>query len=98
MSDQADQADLAKARQLFRRFQARDAKKDELILVGGLVKPAVALEVGTLISIGYKALGDGEKYYHEFESPLAKVYVNASGDQIFFIGGAYRFTERGFVR
>jgi hypothetical protein len=102
MSDAADPTELERARKLFRRFQYREPKGDELILLGGpsseLAKPFVALEVGTAVSIGYKALGDGKDYYHEFEGRRAKVYVNAAGDQIYFLGGEYRFTERGFMK
>lgn len=98
MSESADPGELEKARQLFRRFQYRQPKNGELILVGGLVKPAVALAVGTAVSIGYKALGDGKDYYHEFEGARPKVFVNAAGDQIYFLGGEYRFTDRGFIK
>lgn len=97
MSD-ADPAELEAARHLFRRFQYREPKGEEIVLVGGLVKPVVALAVGTAVSIGYKALGDGKDYYHEFEGGRPKVYVNAAGDQIYFLGGEYRFTDRGFIK
>jgi hypothetical protein len=101
MSDPAaDTAELEKARNLFKRFQGRyrAEKPGDLILVGGLVEPVVALAVGIAVSIGYKALGDGQDYYHEFEGTRPKVFVNAAGDQVYFIGGEYRFTERGFIK
>lgn len=98
MTDSVDPAELEKAIRLFRRFQYRAPKKDEIVEVGGLVKPAVALAVGNAVSIGYKAIGDGKDYYHEFEGRLPKIYVNAAGDQIYFLGGQYVFTDRGFIK
>ena len=98
MSDGADPKEIEKDRALFKAFQYREARPGEIIQVGGLQKPAVALAVGTAISIGYKALGNGKDYYHAFEGSLPKVFVNAAGDQIFFIGGSYRFSARGFIR
>jgi hypothetical protein len=98
MSDQGDPAELEQARHLFRRFQDRDPESGELILVGGLKKPATALLVGSAVSLAYNALGDGKNYYHEFEAALPQVFVNAAGDQVYFIGGSYRFTERGFLK
>lgn len=98
MSDTADAAEVNAAAKLFRRFQYRQPTGDEIVQVGGLLKPVVALAVGTAVSIGYKALGDGKDYYHEFEGTRPKLYVNAAGDQIYFLGGSYRFTERGFIK
>jgi hypothetical protein len=99
MSD-VDPAEFAKAQRLFRRFQGHYRKpgKTDLILIDALAKPVVALEVGTATAIGYKALGNGKYYDHEFEGHLPKIYVNADGDQIFFLGGEYRFTDRGFIK
>lgn len=97
MSD-VDPAELKQAQNLFRDFQYRAPRGQEIITVGGLVKPVVALAVGTAVSIGYKALGDGKDYYHEFEGARPKVFVNAAGDQIYFLGGEYRFTRRGFIK
>jgi len=98
MTDAADPAEVEKARKLFRDFQDRDPAGSELILVGGLVRPVVALAVGAAVAIGYKAAGDGKDYYHEFENVRPTVFVNADGSQIYFVGGSYRFTDRGFLR
>ena len=84
--------DLEKAIALFRSFQNRSPRPGEIVEVGGLVRPACALEVGTLISVGYKALGDGKDYYHEFEGRRPRLYVTADGRQFYGIGGEYRFT------
>ena len=97
MTDAADPAEVEKAGKLFRRFQSREPVGSDLILVGGLVRPVVALAVGEAIAIGYKALGDGKDYYHEFGKDRPAVFVNADGSQVYFVGGSYRFTDRGFV-
>jgi hypothetical protein len=94
----SNEAELERARRLFKSFQKRDPRGQELVTVGGLVHPVVALEVGTAVAIGYKALGDGKDYYHEFEGRRPKVLVNAAGDQIYFLGGEYLFTDRGFIK
>lgn len=92
-------AELDQARALFRAFQGRDPRGRELAQLGGVaLGPAVALEVGAALSIGYKALGDGKRYYHEFEGPLPRLYVSGDGRQIFMVGGIYQFTSRGFKR
>jgi hypothetical protein len=98
MSDTADPGELDAARRLFKRFQYREPKGSEIVLVGGLLKPVVALEVGTAVALGYKATGDGKDYYHEFKGRRPKVYVNAAGDQVYFLDGEYRFTDRGFIK
>ena len=88
----------ARALLLFRRFQGRQPKKSELVEIGGMEKGAIALCVGNVVGISYKAAGDGEKYYHEFESPRPQLFVSADGKQILFVGGNYTFTERGFIK
>jgi hypothetical protein len=98
MSDPADPEEIEKARRLFRRFQFRQPKSNELVTIGGLEKPVVALGVGIAVSIGYKAFGDGKDYYHEFEGTRPRLFVNAEGDQVFFLGGEYSFTDRGFIK
>lgn len=98
MSGFGQALELEKARKLFRRFQYRQPGKAELIEIGGLEKPIIALGVGIADSIGYKAFGDGKLYFHNFEGNRPKVFVDAAGEQIFFIGGEYRFTDRGFIR
>lgn len=97
MSGFGDAMELERARKLFRRFQYRQPGKQELIEIGGLEKPIVALGVGLVTSIGYKAFGDGQEYLHEFENARPKVFVDAAGEQIFFIGGSYKFSDRGFI-
>jgi hypothetical protein len=90
-------SDVEQARKLFRAFHRRAPKPGEIIVIQPPAKEIVGLEVGRLVSIGYKRL-DGEDFYHDFESPLAKIYVTPGGTQILIVGGGYRLTDRGFVR
>lgn len=94
----ADSLELERARKLFRRFQHREPTRGELVEIGGLEKPLIALGVGTAVSIGYKAFGNGENYYHEFAGSRPTVFVSADGKQIYFLGGEYTFTDRGFIK
>jgi hypothetical protein len=84
------------AHKLFREFNSRDARDDEIVRIGGLARPVIALEVGKFVGIGYRATGNGEKFFHEFESPLPRVFVRFDGRQVHILGGAYRFTAKGF--
>lgn len=87
----------ARARALFRAFHKRDPKENELALLGDLKTPTVALECGPLVGLAYRALGDDN--FHEFtRAGDPRVFVSWNGSQIYILGGAYRFTDRGFVR
>lgn len=90
--------DILRAQALFRRFHGRGAKPGEIIALAAPAKNLVVLEVGTLLSIGYRAVGNGESFFHEFEAPRAKLFVSSGGTQACIVGGAYRFTERGFLK
>jgi hypothetical protein len=94
----SDAEEYEKARALFRRFQGRDAKPGEVIGLEAAARVLTVLEVGTLVSLGYRATGNGETYYHEFEARRPKLFVSATGQQAFIIGGGYRFTDRGFLK
>lgn len=95
----SEQQQLDDAAALFRKFHKRAPRmgSDEIIQVQGLVRPTVALKVGDFVGIAYRSL-DGEEFMHYFESRRPLVHVNSDGDQIFILGGGYRFTERGFLR
>lgn len=87
------------ATQLFEDFQGRRPRwDDEIVQIAGLTEPTVALAVGKFSGIGYKKLGDGKLYYHDFsKANLPRIYVAADGKQIFLHGGIYKLTERGFI-
>ena len=91
-------SELDQARALFRAFHRREPRGREVAELGASQGPVVALEAGPALSIGYKALGDGKRYYHEFEGSLPRLYVSGDGRQIFMVGGIYRFTGRGFIK
>lgn len=88
---------IDQAKKLFRAFHRRDAKRGEIISLAAPSKEIVGLEVGILVSLGYKKL-DGQTFYHEFNAPRPKVFVTPGGTQILIIGGGYRLTDRGFVK
>jgi hypothetical protein len=88
---------VEQAKKLFFSFHRRKPKRGEIIMLEAPAKEIVALEVGTMISLGYRRL-DGENFYHEFESPKPKVFVSSGGTQILIVGGAYKLTDRGFIK
>lgn len=88
---------IEQAKKLFRAFHGRGAKRGEIIAIQAPSKQIVGLEVGNLVSIGYRKL-DGQTYYHEFKGPRPKVFVTPGGTQILIVGGGYRLTDRGFVK
>ena len=92
------QSELDLATELFQSFHGRAPKPGELMQLNGTKAATVVLEVGTLVSLGYKSLGDGQTYYHEFEHVKPKLYVTPTGRQAFMIGGSYHFTDRGFIK
>lgn len=85
--------------QLFEDFQDRKPRWDtEIVRVAGLTVPTVGIEVGRFSGIGYRKLGDGKLYYHDFsKSNLPRIFVNADGKQIYIVGGSYKLTDRGFI-
>lgn len=94
----SDDAQLRQARALFRSFHNKEPRAGQIIRVVPPTAHVIGLEVGTLLSIGYKAAGNGESFYHEFEATMPKLYVSQGGRQIIVVGGSYRFTDRGFIK
>jgi len=89
---------MPEARRRFEDFHYRKPKEGEIANIGGLIVPTLGLEVGEFIGIGYKSVGNGVEYYHEFSGrnrPL--VFVNSDGRQLYILKGGYQFTRRGFV-
>ena len=86
------------ARALFKRFQDREPRGDsEIIQVGGLAVPTVALAMGPVVGIGYNRIADGKDYFHRFEESRPVLYVKSDGSQLYILAGGYRVTERGIV-
>lgn len=63
--------------------------------------PGTAIAIGYLLGLSYETKRDGlmEKYYHRFvrkaNRPL--LAVSSDGKQLYLLGGAYNFTDRGIV-
>jgi len=88
---------IEQAKKLFESFHRRRPKRGEIITLQAPSKDIVGLEVGRLVSIGYRRL-DGQTFYHEFDAPKPQVFVTPGGTQILIVGGVYRLTDRGFVK
>ena len=62
--------------------------------------PDEVFDMGTLDAVCYTTVRDGrtEKYIHEFaKRDRPRLCVSPDGAQIIIVGGAYDWTERGFV-
>lgn len=94
----ADSAKLQKAVELYQDFSGHEAEP-----VGKIEfpdNPKIALAIGDVCGIAYETVRDGktEKYYHAFKKSSRPLFVvSFDGRQLFMLGGAYDFTERGIV-
>lgn len=92
----ADQFD--KAVKKFRRFTGTNPTAVDRVPTPEL--PPVAFKVGECLGVMYEAVRDGErdKYLHRFKKK-ARPHLACSPDgrQLYLLGGAYRFTDRGIV-
>lgn len=62
--------------------------------------PAVLVNMGKIDGVMYSAMRDGkvQRFVHEFKSKARPTFaVSPDGKQLFMLGGAYNFTERGIV-
>jgi hypothetical protein len=62
--------------------------------------PEVLVAIGTIDGILYSTVRDGEveRYIHKFVAKARPTFaVSPDGKQLFMLGGAYNFTERGIV-
>lgn len=91
----------AQAARRFRRFHKREPRAGELGTVSASATPT--LLVGKLVGVIYETPGDENgkgltTYIHRFtKNRRPSLFVSADGAQLFVVGGATRFTERGFV-
>jgi hypothetical protein len=63
-------------------------------------KPQVVVEIGTIDFIGYTTVRDGktERYKHDFKRSARPLFaVSIDGKEIFVLGGAFTFGDRGIV-
>lgn len=91
------QLNVIKAIQLFQRFRAQDPKfVDEI----DVTFHREMLAVGKVVAVEYDTVrsGKSERYRHEFTGK-SRPTLTASfdGSQLYFVGGAYDFTDRGIV-
>lgn len=62
--------------------------------------PKALAVIGEVDGILYSTVRDGqlEKYIHKFKKSARPLFcISPDGKQIFFIGGEYKFTERGII-
>lgn len=92
------------------KVQLRDAAKlyedftgHEAEIVGKTEKPEipdVLVAIGEIDGIMYSTVRDGklERYIHQFRKNSRPLFaVSPDGKQLFMLGGAYNFTDRGIV-
>lgn len=85
------------AARLYERFSGHEARAVDRV---SLKVPKTAVVVGMCDGILYTTKRDGrtEEYIHRFRGEAKPLFaVTPDGRQILFIGGRYRFTERGIV-
>ena len=89
---------LRSASKLYENFTGHDA--EEIFSVDKPAIPDVMLVIGNIDGVMYSTVRDGvaEKYIHKFKKSCRPLFaVSHDGKQLFMLGGAYNFTERGIV-
>jgi hypothetical protein len=91
-------AQVREAARRFESFTGHKAKKVSRVKVPSY--PGAALAVGPCLGIMYSTVRDGrhENYVHRFGAKSRPLLAASSdGTQLYLLGGAYNFTERGIV-
>lgn len=91
------QAQVNDGMQLFGAFTGH---KGNLLSLKKPTIPNVMLVVGQCDGVMYTTVRDGkvEKYLHQFKESARPLLCSSSdGKQLFMLGGAYDFTDRGIV-
>jgi ribosome modulation factor len=91
-------AQMQQARKLFKDFSGHDLTHGRKIKAPAM--PKVLIQIGTIDGVLYTTVRDGktERYIHEFKRSARPTFaVSPDGKQLFMLGGAYNFTERGIV-
>lgn len=89
---------IRKAAQLYSKFTGHEKIDVRKMHVPDM--PQVVVEVGVIDFIGYTTVRDGkvERYKHDFKRNARPHFaVSNDGKQIFMLGGAFTFGERGIV-
>lgn len=92
-----DQEIKAGAR-LLKRFSGHAARK--VVKLTNFKTPNTVIAIGDLCGVIYDAKRDGktETYIHRFKKQSRPLFAAShDGKQLFMLGGAYDFTERGIV-
>lgn len=98
MSEQltgAHRKQVMQAARRFADFHGFDAREVEFL---NRALPEVFFCLGEAVSIAYRVV-EGRKYVyynHEFETPAA-LAISFDGKSALMPGGAWRFTDRGFI-
>lgn len=93
-----NETQLRQAEKLFTDFRG-DAPR-EVLKIDLPTPPRVLLTVGECIGIMYETVRDGrtEKYLHRFKKSARPLIASIpDGHQLYFVGGRYRFTDKGIV-
>lgn len=88
---------MRKAVRLFRDFHGEHPK---MVDEWAITIPPVAMMIGKVTGILYKAEMDGktQEFLHEFTGHSQPILAaSADGRQLLFLGGDYKMTERGIV-
>lgn len=91
-------ASLRKAAALYTRFTGHEQVEVSKVKVASM--PAVMVEIGNVDGILYTTVRDGvtEKYIHKFKRNSRPLFaVSPDGKQLFLLGGAFTFGDRGIV-
>lgn len=94
----AQKSELRRAAKLYADFSGHTDLKAQKINVPGM--PKTMLAIGYIDGVMYSTVRDGvaEKYVHHFARNSRPLFtVSPDGKQLFMLGGAYNFTERGIV-
>lgn len=94
----AIERDVREAAQRYEAFTGHRATRVKRIKVPSY--PRAALAIGPCLGIMYSTVRDGrrENYVHRFGAKSRPLLAASSdGTQLYLLGGAYNFTERGIV-
>lgn len=90
--------ELGQAARLYADFTGHDDLSVRKISISDL--PRVALDIGHVTGIMYETVREGrvENYIHRFKRASRPLLAaSPDGKQLYLLGGAYDFTERGIV-
>lgn len=81
----------------FRDFTGHEVEREDVVAMD---TPDVGFKIGDCDGVLYTTIRDGvtEHYIHKFKKrSRPQLISNFNGEQLYLIGGRYRFTERGIV-